>query len=94
MERNEKKCVTNNIGNRTNLQIQEIIHDDIIRDLSSKFNYSIITDNYSVIIEEDSTVYEIISTRNQNKNNLTSSIYFGRCESLLKDYYEIPQNEP
>ena len=95
MERSEKKCITNNMENRTNLQIQEIIYDDIISDLTSKFNYSIITDNYSVIIEENSTVYEIISTRNQNKNNLTSNIDFGRCESLLKEYYDdISENDP
>jgi len=29
IQRSEKLCVTNNVGNRTNLQIQEIIHDDI-----------------------------------------------------------------
>ena len=62
MERSEKKCITNNIGNRTNMQIQEIIHDDIISDLIGKFNFSIITANDSVIIEETDTIYEIIST--------------------------------
>ena len=96
MERSGKKCITNNIGNRTNMQMQEIIHDDIISDLIGKFNFSIITANDSVIIEETDTIYEIISTQNQNqdKNNLTSNIYFGKCENLLKEYYEIPQSEP
>ena len=95
MERSQKLCITNNAGNRTNLQIQEIIHDDISTDLSNKFNYSIISDNYSIIIEENETIYEIISSQNKNnKNTLTSNIDFGRCESMLKDYYDIDQNEP
>ena len=94
MERSEMLCKTNNIGNRTNLQIQEIIHDDIISDLTNRFNYSIITDNYSVIINETKTMYEIISTKNKNKNSITSNIDFGNCESMLKDYYEIDKNEP
>ena len=94
MERNEKLCITNNIGNMTNLQIQKIIHDDIISDLVNKFNYSIISDNYSLLIEEKNTTYEIITTKNQNKNNKTSNINFGRCESILKEYYAIPDNEP
>ena len=87
MERYEKKCVTNNIGNRTNLQIQEIIHDDIISDLTNKFDYSNITDNNSIIIEENKTTYEILTTRNKNKNN------FGECESILREYYDIDGNQ-
>ena len=94
MERSEKLCITNNIGNMTNLQIQAIIHDDIISDLVNKFNYSIISDNYSLLIEEKNTTYEIITTKNQNKNNKTSNINFGRCESILKEYYAIPENDP
>ena len=92
-ERIEKLCVTNYIGNRTNLQIQEIIYDDIISDLTHKFNYSIITDNYSVILEENSTNYEIVSSKNENKNNKTSYIDFGGCEDALREYYDIKENE-
>ena len=93
MQRKEKLCVTDYIGNRTNLQIQEIIHDDIISDLTHKFNYSMITDNNSIIVEENHTFYEIISSRNKNKNNKTSFIDFGECETLLREYYEINETE-
>ena len=93
MERSEKLCVTNNVGNRTNLLIQEIIHNDIISDLTNKFNYTILTDNYSVIIEEKNTTYEIITTDNKNKNILTSNIEFGECEKILREYYGIDENE-
>ena len=94
IQRSEKLCVTNNVGNRTNLQIQEIIHDDIISDLTNKFNYTILNDNYSVIIEEKNTTYEIITTDNKNKNKLTSNIDFGECEMILKNYYGIEHTEP
>jgi hypothetical protein len=93
MERSEKLCVTNNPGNRSNLQIQEIIHDDIISDLTNRFDYSNITDNNSIIIEENKTTYEILTTRNKNKNNITSNIDFGECESILREYYDIDGNQ-
>ena len=93
MERSEKLCVTNYFENRTNLDIQELIKDDIKKDLINKFNYTIITENETVLIEENQTIYEIVTTRNKNPNSNTTSIYLGECEKLLKDYYGIDENE-
>ena len=93
IERSQKLCLTSYFENRTNLEIQEIIHNDINRDLLNKFNYSIITENYTVIIEENKTVYEILTTRNKNPNSNTTSINLGECETRLKEYYDIDQND-
>ena len=93
MERSKKLCITNNYENRTNLQMQEIIYEDIINDLISSFNFSIIGDYKSVIIEENNTIYEIVSSNNKNQSSNTSKIDFGQCISVLKNYYRIAQNE-
>ena len=93
IERSTKLCVTNNFENRTNLELQEIIYDDIVIDLTNSFNYSIITDYKSVIIEENNTIYEIVSSNNKNPNSKTSKIDFGKCDSLLKNFYGIEQNK-
>ena len=93
MERSKKLCITNYFNNRTNLDIQEIIFKDISKDLTNSFNYSIITDNQTVVVEENETIYEIISSKNKNQKSKTSYIDFGKCESVLKNYYELDQNE-
>ena len=69
MERSEKLSKTNYFGNRTNMEIQELIHVDIQIDLENEFNYSIITENQTVFIEENKTNYEIVTTRNKNPNS-------------------------
>ena len=69
------------------------IYEDIINDLISSFNFSIIGDYKSVIIEENNTIYEIVSSNNKNQSSNTSKIDFGQCISVLKNYYRIAQNE-
>ena len=93
MDRSTKLCITNNFENRTNLELQELIYDDISKNLIGSFNYSMITDYNPVIVEENSTIYEIITSNNKYQNPNTSKIDFGRCESLLKNFYSIEQNE-
>ena len=93
MERSQKLCITNYFGNRTNLEIQELIHVDIKLDLENEFDYTIINENQTVFIEENKTNYEIVTTRNNNPNSNTSRINLGKCEDVLKEYYSIPQDE-
>jgi hypothetical protein len=50
MERSQKLCITNYFGNRTNLEIQELIHVDIKLDLENEFDYTIINENQTVFI--------------------------------------------
>ena len=93
MERSKKLCITNYYGNRTNLEIQELIHIDIQKDLENKFDYAIITENQTVLIEENQTFYEIVTTRNKNPKSNITTIKLGECETRLKDYYKIEQDE-
>ena len=93
MDRSTKLCITNNFENRTNLELQELIYDDISNNLIGSFNYSMITDDNPVIVEENSTIYEIITSNNTYQNPNTSKIDFGKCEYLIKDFYGIEHNE-
>ena len=92
MQRSKKLCITNYFGNRTNLEIQELILVDKQKDLEYKFNYTIINENQTVFIEENQTNYEIVTTRNKNPNTNTTRINLGECEDILKENYGIPQD--
>ena len=93
MERKDKLCVTNYEGNKTVSQLINVVQSDIIDDITKTFNYSEVTDNETILIEENGTIYEIISTKNKNKNSNTSSIELGKCEYTLKDYYKIDKED-
>ena len=93
MERKDKLCITNYEGNRTFEQMQNLVQNNILDDLIKRFNFSLITDNETVIIQENDTIYEIISSKNKNKNSNSSSLNFGNCEKTLKDYYKIGKDE-
>ena len=93
MERSKKLCITNYFGNRTNMDIQEIIKADIKNDLLNKFDYTIITENKTILIEENQTNYEIVTSKNNNPNSNTTSINLGECEKKLKDYYGIEEDK-
>ena len=80
--------------NRTVSELQNLVQTNIKEDLIDKFNFSVITNNETVVIEEINSIYEIISTNNKNKNSKTSSIELGQCEYTLKEYYNIPEKEP
>ena len=93
MERSQKLCVTSYFDKRTNFEIQELIHKDINRDLIDEIDYKIINETNTVLIEENQTKYEIVTTRNKNLNSNTTSILLGECETRLKEFYEIDQDE-
>ena len=93
MERKDKLCITNYEGNRTIVQLQSLVQNNIIDDLGKSFNISLMKENETITIEEKDTYYEIISTKNKNKNNKTSSIDLGECENSLKEYYKIDKEE-
>ena len=42
-----------------------VIYEDISKNLISSFNYSIVTDYKPVVIEENKTIYEIITSNNK-----------------------------
>ena len=44
----------------------ELLYKDVLDDLINSFNYSIITDYKIIVIEENNTIYEIISLNIKN----------------------------
>jgi predicted RNA-binding protein with PUA domain len=44
----------------------ELLYKDVLDDLVNSFNYSIITDYKIIVIEENNTIYEIISLNIKN----------------------------
>ena len=93
LQRRNKYCITNYEGNMTNEEVQDKVQANIVDEIIKSFNYSLITDNESIVIVENGTTYEIISSKNHNTNSQTSAIRLGSCEYTLKDYYGIGQNE-
>ena len=93
-ERQYKYCVTNYFGNRSNAEIQDIILADIEEHLTShKFNFSVIKEK-SIIIKEENIIYELTTTENTNENSTTSTLDLSSCEEALREYYEIPKDDP
>ena len=93
MERKDKLCITNYAGNRSNAEVQDKVFSNLIDDILTNFNYSYIDDYTSIILEEQNHTYEILTTNSQVNNPNTSTIYFKNCETNLKNYYGIRQEE-
>ena len=93
IEWRDKLCILNNKSNRTELEIQDLLLQNFHDDLINSFNYSLISDEENIIIYENITTYEILSSKNKKKNNKTSSLSIGKCEYTLKKFYDIKENE-
>ena len=92
IERKNKYCVTNYEGNKTN-EVQDKVQNDIYDEIIDSFNYSLLSDNESLIIVEKGITYELTTTKYKNTNSNTSRISLGKCEDDLKDYYQIEKDE-
>ena len=91
LERKNKICIDNYVGNKTNLQ--DLTQQTIIESIINSFNTTLIDSNSTFMLEENGTIYEIISTDNKNKNSKTSSVDLLDCEKALRDYYAINNTE-
>ena len=90
-ERKYKICINNYIGNIINLK--DLTQKTIIDDIINSFNTTLIDSNSTFIIEENETIYEILTSDNKNKNNKTSSIDLLECEAALREYNIIDEKE-
>ena len=95
-QRVEEKCITNYFGNKSDEEVQDKVLSYILNDIIDTFNYTYIDENTSVLIKEDNDthIYEIISTDSKVRNPLTSTVLLKDCERTLKSYYGIDQSEP
>ena len=96
MERFEGLCITNyKANNSEEIEIiQEMIMQNIKYDIIDTFNYSYITTNRSLILEEDNLIYEITSTNCSYIHPNVGRIKLLECESLLKYLYGIEPEYP
>ena len=96
MERKDKLCITNYIGNRSNDEVQDKVMANLQDDIIDTFDYHYINENTSIILEEVDNTYEILTTNKKEdpSNTKTSYIYLGQCETTLKNYYSIDTKEP
>ena len=93
MERYYNFCITNYKKDRMD-EIHDLIVSDIQFDLIDSFDYTFLEkENKSIIIVENNTLFEIISTNITTKNKLISRIDLGECESYLKENYNIDDKE-
>ena len=94
-DRRDLECVTNYFGNRTNLEIQDLILADIEDHLTSNtFNYTNINDEV-YIINETKTFYELTSTEIKGPRRPgISYVNIMECEPALRDFYKITDNGP
>ena len=93
MERYNKLCITNYTEDRFD-EIQDMIMSDIKYDIVDTFDYKIITNERSIIYEERNIIYEITYTHNNSTDPKMAKINLGECETRLKKYYGIEEEEP
>ena len=93
MERYYKLCITNYNGEKIN-EIQDIVMLDIKNDVIDTFDYKFISQNRSVIYYEKNIKYEITYTNNTQTDSKNGNFNLGKCENLLREYYQIEQEEP
>ena len=83
-------CKTNYEGNRTNTELQDVIVSDLEIDMvSDNFNYSMISEAGTIILQETDTLYEITTTDFKSDNSITSSLNLAECENSLRSHYQI-----
>ena len=83
--------------NETNIYYEDIILKAIDKDLTSiNFNTSDLDNGIDDVFIYNNKTKFTLTTSNNQKNNYytnTSSIDLGQCELLLREYYNISENE-
>ena len=71
------------------------IREDIINHNLDPLISNVIKEKEDVYIKEDNTLFQITTSENQKKNNYTniSTINLGDCERILKEKYDVKDNE-
>ena len=74
--------------------------EQILEELFEDSMYSLISnvvndEKKDLVVEEENVIFQITSSYNQNNNNYSniSTIKLGECENILKDYYNINDND-
>ena len=74
--------------------------EQILEELFEDSMYSLISnvvndEKKDLVVEEENVIFQITSSYNQNNNDYSniSTIKLGECENILKDYYNINDND-
>ena len=90
-------CFVNYTSNETNIYYEDIILKAIDKDLTSiKFNTSSLDNGIDdIFIYNNKTTYTLTTSNNQknNYNANISSVDLGQCDLLLREHYNISENE-
>ena len=97
MERYNGLCFTNYDGDKFN-EVQDMVLIDFKDNLIDGFDFSFITNEQYLIHKEKNYIYEILSSKmkykyNDSKIKKITILDLGECESKLKEYYRINDNE-
>ena len=88
----EQNCTIDNILN--NVCNEKIINNDEIKDIYNKMEQDILNKNYSKNpIITGNAAFHITEYDNQTNNYNISSVDLGICEEIIKNIYEIPEEE-
>ena len=71
--------------------LEELFEDSMYSLISNIFN----DEKKDLVEEEENVIFQITSSYNQNNNDYSniSTIKLGECENILKDYYNINDND-
>ena len=91
---NDKECITNYFGNKTNAEIQDKILADIEDKLTrNTFNFTNIKDE-EYIISDTNTIYELTTSQKPPSNLGISYVDLKDCDTALRGYYPIKKDDP
>ena len=94
-----KLCVINYINNEINTTMEDVMINLIQGELVNGFDTSDVDEGDDIVIDLGNTTAKatISSTKNQKnyekENNNKTSINLEKCESKLREYYKIPEEE-
>ena len=90
----DKECITNYFGNKTNAEIQDKILADIEDKLTrNTFNFTNIKDE-EYIISDTNTIYELTTSQKPPSNLGISYVDLKDCDTALRGYYPIKKDDP
>ena len=97
VERRDKLCITNYRGNSTSeAQVQDRLFNNLQDDIIETFDFHLVNEQTSIVLEETNNIYEIVTTDMKNHDPRTSELYLDEvCKASLRDYYGIKdENSP
>ena len=89
LERYKNLCRTNYEGNRSS-EVQDRLFNNLQDDIIETFDYHLVDEYKSIILNEKNNTYEIVTSNKIEHNSSTSELRLsGECEKNLREYYGI-----